>query len=110
MPQNVEMQYDSFLDNLISKLGKINLKLATDVMYYERKLSDVEPKVELEIHYRNGTDMTKKKYELEASYMVARDGKNGIRAVGLASLTDLFELAKDPDIEAIDGFATCASY
>ncbi len=110
MPQNVEIQYDNFLDQLVSKLGKINLKLATDVLYYERKFTDVAPKVELEIHYRSGTNIDKKKYELEASYMVAREGKNGIRAVGLSSLTDLFQLAKDPDIEAIDGFATCASY
>ena len=73
-------------------------------------LKKVIKKLDKYIKDKNGTDMTKKKYELEASYMVARDGKNGIRAVGLASLTDLFELAKDPDIEAIDGFATCASY
>lgn len=110
MPQNVEMQYDNFLDQLVSKLGKINLKLATDVMYYERKFTDVAPKVELEIHYRDGTNIDKKKYELETSYLVAREEKNGIRAVGLASLADLFGLAKDPDVEAIDGFATCASY
>jgi hypothetical protein len=110
MSQNVETQYDSFLDQLTSKLGKINLKLATDVMYYERKFTDVAPKVELEIHYRDGTNIDRKKYELEASYMVAREGKNGIRAVGLSSLADILKIAKDPDIEEIDGFATCASY
>jgi len=110
MSQNVESQYDSFLDQLVSKLGKVDLKLATDVLYYERKFTDVEPKVELDIHYRDGTNIDKKKYELEASYMVAREGERGIRAVGLASLTDLLVLAKDPDIEEIDGFATCASY
>ncbi|MFZ1076202.1 MAG: hypothetical protein WAN47_02090 [Nitrosotalea sp.] len=110
MSQNVETQYDGFLDQITSKLGKIDLKLATDVMYYERKFTDVEPKVELDVHYRNGTNMDKKKYELEASYMVAREGENGIRAVGLASLADILKLAKDPDIEKIDGFATCASY
>jgi hypothetical protein len=110
MSQNVETQYDSFLDQLASKLGKINLKLATDVMYYERKFTDVAPKVELEIHYRDGTDIDRKKNELEASYMVGREGKKGIRAVGLSSLADIINLAKDPDIEEIDGFATCASY
>lgn len=94
MSQNVETQYDGFLDQITSKLGKIDLKLATDVMYYERKFTDVEPKVELDVHYRNGTNMDKKKYELEASYMVAREGENGIRAVGLASLADILKLAK----------------
>ncbi|MDE1726611.1 MAG: hypothetical protein KGH89_05035 [Thaumarchaeota archaeon] len=110
MSENVEAQYDNFLDQLVGKLGKIDLKLATNVMYYERNFTDVEPKVELEIHYRDGTNIDKKKYELEANYMVAREGKNGIRAVGLATLTDILVLAKDPDIEKIDGFATCASY
>ncbi|MGI0086440.1 MAG: hypothetical protein ACREBI_00560 [Nitrosotalea sp.] len=110
MPQNIEAQYDNFLDHLVSKLGKVNLKLATDVLYFERKFTDAKPKVELDIHYRDGINMDKKKYELEANYMVAREGKNGIRAVGLASLTDMLELAKDSDIEGIEGFATCASY
>ncbi len=110
MSQSAETQYDSFIGQLLSKLGKIDLKLATDVMYYERKFQDVEPKVELEIHYKEGTNLAKKKYELEADYMVALEGKHGIRAVGLASLSDLVELSKDPDIEGIEGFATCASY
>lgn len=110
MSQNVETQYDSFLGQLLGKLGKVDLKLATDVMYYERKFADVEPKVELDIHYKGGTNLAKKKYELEAHYMVAMHGKHGIKAVGLASLNDLLELSKDPDIEGIEGFATCASY
>ncbi len=110
MSQSVEMQYDNFLDQLVSKLGKINLKLATDVMYYERNFTDVEPKVELDIHFKSGTNMDKKKYELESKFLVAREGIHGIRAVGLSSLNDLIELAKDPEIEHIDGFATCASY
>ncbi len=110
MSQSVETQYDSFLGQLLNKLGKIDLKLATDVMYYERNFTDVEPKVELDIHYRSGINLDKKKYELEASYMVAREGEHGLRAVGLASMDDLVELSKDPDIEKISGFATCASY
>lgn len=110
MSQSVDTQYDNFLDQLVSKLGKIDLKLATEVMYYERSLTDVEPKVELDIHYKSGINLDKKKYELEATYMVAREGKNGIKAVGRSSLDDLVKLSKDPDIEKISGFATCASY
>ncbi len=110
MSQSVESQYDSFLDQLMSKIGKIDLKLATDVMYYERTFTDVEPRVEMDIHYRSGVNLEKKKYELEAHYMVAREGERGLRAVGLASMNDIVELSKDPDIEKITGFATCASY
>lgn len=110
MSQNLETQYDSFLGQLVSKLGKIDLKLATGVMYYERNFTDVEPKVELDIHYRQGVNLEKKKYELEAHFMVAREGKHEIRAVGLASLDDLVSLSKDPDIEKISGSASCASY
>lgn len=110
MSQGLETQYDSFLDQLVSKLGKIDLKLATDVMYYERNFTDVEPKVELDIHYRPGTDLNRKKYELEYNYMVAREGEHGLRVVGLASLNDIVNLSRDPDVEKISGFATCASY
>ncbi|HJU13733.1 MAG TPA: hypothetical protein VJ792_04685 [Candidatus Nitrosotalea sp.] len=110
MSQSVETQYDSFLNQLLGKLGKIDLKLATDVMYYERAFPDVEPKVELEIHYKSGADLDRKKYALEAHYMVAKEGEHGIRAVGLASMADVVELSRDPDIESIRGFATCASY
>ena len=110
MSQSAETQYDNFLDQLVKKLEKIDLKLATDVMYYERNFTDVEPKVELEIHYRTGVNLDKKKYELESHYMVAKEGSHGIRAVGLASLDNLVELSKDPDVERINGFATCASY
>lgn len=110
MSQSIGTQYDNFLDQLVDKLGKVSLKLATDVMYYERNFTDVEPKVELDIHYRDGTNMDKKKYELESTYMVAREGKTAIRAVGLASMNDILELARDPDVKEISGFATCASY
>lgn len=110
MPQSLESQYDSFLDQLMSKLGKIDLKLATSVMYYERRFTDVEPQVDLDIHYREGTDIEKKKYRLESHYLVAREGKLGLRAVGRSSLNDLANLSKDPDVEKISGFATCASY
>ncbi|MDE1829398.1 MAG: hypothetical protein KGI25_03645 [Thaumarchaeota archaeon] len=110
MSQNVGTQYDSFLDQLVSKLGKIDVKLATDVMYYERNFTDVEPKVELDIHYKPGVNLDKKKYELETHYMVAKEGERGIRVVGRASMTDLVNLSRDPDIEKISGFASCASY
>lgn len=79
-------------------------------MYYERNFPDVEPMVELGIHYRAGANLEKKKYELEAHYLVAREGKHGIRAVGRSSLNDLINLSKDPDMEKITGFASCASY
>ena len=110
MPQSLRNQYDGFLDQLVSKLGKIDLKLATDVMYYERNFPDVEPKVELDIHFRDGTNLDGKKYDLERKFMVAKEGSHGVRAVGLASLADLVELSKDPSVESISGFATCASY
>ena len=79
-------------------------------MYYERNFPDVEPKVEWDIHYRQGANLDRKKNELEAHYLVAKEGKRGIRAVGLASLNDLVGLSSDPDIEKISGFASCASY
>ncbi|MDE1862975.1 MAG: hypothetical protein KGI33_08695 [Thaumarchaeota archaeon] len=110
MSQNARTQYVNFLEHLESKLGKIDLKLATDVLYYERNFTDVEPKVELAIHYRQGSNLDKKKFDLESRYLVAREGEHGMKAVGLASLEDLMNLSSDPDVDRITGFATCASY
>ena len=50
MTQSASIQYGNFLDQLTSKLGKVDLKLATDVLYYERNFTDVEPRVDLDIH------------------------------------------------------------
>jgi hypothetical protein len=43
-------------------------------MYYERRFTDVEPQVELHIHYKEGVNLDKKKDELDSKYgfLIAR--------------------------------------
>ena len=49
MSQEIELSYDSFLLQLAEKLKKIDVELAMKLMYLERKLTDVDPHVDLSI-------------------------------------------------------------
>jgi hypothetical protein len=112
MPQTIEDQYDNFISEISNELKKVAPQLAMQVMYYERRLTDVEPQVELHIHYKEGTNLDKKKDELESRYgfLIAKEGNHGMRITGLMNLNRIYEISTDSDIEEITGFATCASY
>lgn len=112
MLPTVEAQYDNFLADFTNKLEKIDPKLAMQTMYFERKFTDVEPNVELHIHYKKGINRDQKKDQLEAKYgfLLAKEGENEIRAVGLMTLKTIYEISNDDDVVSIGGFATCASY
>jgi hypothetical protein len=110
--QTIEAQYDDFISEISSELKKVDPPLAMQVMYYERRFTDVEPQVELHIHYKEGTNLDKKKDELDSRYglLIAKEGKHGMRATGLMNLNRIYEISTDDDIEEISGFASCASY
>ena len=112
MPQTIEAQYDNFIAEISSELGKVDPQLAMQVMYYERRFTDVEPQVELHIHYKEGTNLDKKKDDLDAKYgfLMAREGKHVLKAMGLMNLKRIHEISKDNDIEQVSGYASCASY
>ena len=112
MPQTIETQYDDFLAEISSELEKIDPHLAMQIMYYERRFTDVEPQVELHIHYRDDTNLDKKKDDLDSKYgfLMAREGKHVLKAIGLMSLKRVHEISTDNDIEQISGYASCASY
>ncbi len=112
MPQTIEAQYDNFISEIRTELRKVDPQLAMQVMYYERRFTDVEPQVELHTHYKEGANLDKKKDELESRYglLIAKEGNHGMRVTGLMNLNRIYEISTDTDIEEINGFATCASY
>ena len=112
MQQTAEAEYDNFLAQIGKELTKIDPQLAVQVMYYERKFPDVEPNVELHIHYKEGVNTDRKKDELDYKYgyLLAKEEKHAIRATGLMTLGRIYEISQDSDIDKITGFATCASY
>ena len=109
---NAEMIYDGFLANLDKALGKIDMELALKVMLYERKMPDVYPSVELEVHYGEGTDISRKVEELRTRYgfEVAAYGHNEVLAKGNMSIAMIGIISQDPQIEKLGGSASVASY
>lgn len=109
---NAEVIYSGFLANLDKALGKIDMELALKVMLYERKMPDVAPAVELEIHYLSGTNTQRKISEIRDKYgfEVASYEENVVLAKGNMDMSLLQTLSQDPQIERLTGFATVASY
>ncbi len=112
MSQEIESLYDGFLATISSKLQKIDPELVMKVMEYERKFGEVEPAVNLHVHYKNGINNDKKSDELRSKYgyCIALEGKSSLVAQGNMSLNTIEEISNDPDIESVTGFASIASY
>jgi hypothetical protein len=112
MSTNAEVVCDGFLTNLDQVLGKIDMELALQVMLFERKMQDVDPCVELEIHYKSGTDIPRKIFEVREKYgfEVAGHGKDIVLAKGNMNMSRLQEISRDQDIEKMTGSASIASY
>jgi hypothetical protein len=112
MPQTIESQYDDFISEISNELRKIDPQLAMQILYYERRFTDVEPQVELHIHYKEGVNLDKKKDDLDSKYgfLIAREGKHTLRAIGLMNLSRVHDISTDDDVEQVSGFASCASY
>jgi DNA-binding transcriptional regulator YbjK len=64
VPQTIASQYDDFVSEISNELRKIDPQLAMQIMYYKRRFTDVEPQVELHIHYKEGVNLDKKKTNL----------------------------------------------
>ena len=109
---NAEAAYDNFLSELAHLLEKIDVNLAMQVMYYERKFPATYPSVNLDIHYKTGTNLEKKRYEFSSKYgyMNAFMGEHGLIAKGNMDLKKIKEISNDSSIEKITGSASCASY
>lgn len=112
MSQTIEAEYDEFLKDIGTKLKKIDPELAMQAMYYERKFTDVEPHGEILVRYREGTDLDRKRFILGQKYgfeIAARDHLELV-VVGLMTLSTIYEISQDLDVEKISGAVSCASY
>lgn len=112
MPQTIETQYDDFIADISNELQKVDPQLAMQVMYYERRFTDVEPRLELHVHYKEGINLDKKKDNLDSRYgfLIAKEGKHTLKLNGLMNLNRIYEISTDEDVEQVNGFASCASY
>ena len=112
MSQVIEQEYDHILAEIENKMSKIDPGLVMQTMYYERKFTDVEPQVELRVHYREGINLDQKRTGIETKYgfMVAKEPHLTLRMIGLMTLSTIQQISNDSDIVDIDGMALCSSY
>ena len=64
----VETEYDQFLANIGNTIRNTDVNLLVKVMYLERKLPDVAPKVDLHIEYNSGVNPHVKQEQIRAKY------------------------------------------
>lgn len=107
----VEAQYDHFVSELESTLPKVDVHLAMRLMYLERKFPEVDPHVDLHIKFKQGVDVERKEFQINAKFGLATSSrKDYVHATGRLNLEGLTRLASHQDVEMISGTATAASY
>ena len=85
--------------------------LMVKIMYLERKLPDVSPRVELHVEYKTGVNTIKKQEQIRAKYgFPMQVSMHGITMIGQMNIELIEEISKDQDIKHISGVATPASY
>ena len=119
--QQIEKQYEEFVTEFGKTLDKIDVSFALQTMYLQRKIPDSLPKVELQVCYRPGTDLEKKRVELDnyfacisTTYFRKQNGAPDCEnTLGVECLTDLdtvYKISLDSDIISIHGKASLGSY
>ena len=107
----VEIQYDQFLTSIGKTITNIDVNLLVKIMYLERRLPDVNPRVELHIDYKSGVDPLKKQEKIRAKYgFPIQPSLHGLTAIGQMNIDMIEEISADQDIKHISGNATPASY
>jgi len=119
--QQIEKQYEEFVTEFGKKLDKVDVSFALQIMYLQRKIPNSLPKVELQVCYRPGTDLEKKRVELDnyfacisTTYFRKQNGSPDCEnTLGVECLTDLdtvYKISQDSDIISIHGKASLGSY
>lgn len=107
----VEIQYDEFLASISQTIVNVDVNLLLKIMYLERRLPDVAPRVELHIEYKSNADPMNKQEKFRAKYgFQTQTSIHGLTVVGQISIDLIEEISKDNDIEHISGTTTPASY
>ncbi|MEO9309938.1 MAG: hypothetical protein ABI337_06550 [Nitrososphaera sp.] len=107
----IESSFEQYKKELSKLLGKVDVDLAIKIMYLERKLPDVEPRVELDLKIKNGSDMQRLAYELSSKFgfQSSIHGEH-IFLVGRATIDDVHRLSQNEAIEYVSGAVSAASY
>ena len=107
----VEIEYDQFLSSIGQQIAKTDVNLLVKVMYLERKLPDVSPKVDLHMEFKPNVEPLKKQDQYRAKFGFPTQTTDHGLTVSAQMNVDMIErISKDPDIEHISGTATPASY
>ena len=107
----IEIQYNEFVSSISKLIPNMDVNLMIKIMYLERKLSDVSPRVELHIEYNSKADPWKKQEMMRTRYgFPTQTSTHGLTAVGQMNIEIIEEISKDQDIKHISGTATPASY
>ena len=109
---NIESSFDEYKDSLVQMLyGKVDADLAMKIMYLERKLPDVDPRVDLDIEAKNEAAASNLKNMFAAKFgYLTSNHKNHLSLTGRINIEKLADIASYTDIEWISGSATPASY
>ena len=117
----IETQYDEFVREFGTQLEKVDVSLALQTMYYQRKFQDTKPKVDLRVCYREGTDLERKRLQLDKHFACVSttffkkqygipECDRALKVECLADLDTIHKISKDPDVDFITGSASIASY
>ena len=107
----VETQYDQFISSLNQTMNKVDPNLLVKMMYLERKLPNVPPKVELTLEYKPNIDTERKKEIIRNRFgFPNQTTDHGVHVVGQMNTDIVEKFSQDPDIEYITGIATPASF
>lgn len=109
---NIESSFDEYKDHLVHMLhDRVDADLAMKIMYLERKLPDVDPRVDLDIEAKNEAAASNLKNMFAAKFgYLTSNHKNHLSLTGRINIEKLADIASHPDIEWISGSATPASY
>jgi len=108
----VEQGYDQFMTWLRESSSKIDPDLLVKTMYLERKFPDVEPKVDLDIHFKLGTNIQQKCLQINEKFglQTSAHGKNTLLTSGRMNASKIVHIASNDHVINVTGNATAASY
>ena len=92
-------------------MNNVDSDLLVKIMYLERKLPDIAPKVELNIKYKSHVDTERKKEIIRSKLGFPNQTTNhGVNVVGRMDTNMVEKFSQDPDVQYITGSATPSSY
>jgi len=108
----VERGYDEFMMFLKESSTKVDPELLVKTMYLERKFPGVEPKVDLDIQFKLGTDIQAKRRQINEKFglQTAVHGKNAVITSGRMDAAAIVHIASNDLVVNVTGNATAASY